>query len=106
MKVLVVGATGDVGSAAAKIAVTKGHAVRALVRSTSNRDKLEEAKDKVEFVEGDILDTGSLERALDGVEGVIVSIRLTPGEMQKGRTYKDVEEQGIKNLIEVGKKKA
>lgn len=105
MKVLVVGATGDVGSAAAKIAVTKGHAVRALVRSTSNRDKLEEAKDKVEFVEGDILDTGSLERALDGVEGVIVSIRLTPGEMQKGRTYKDVEEQGIKNLIEVGKKK-
>lgn len=105
MKVLVVGATGDVGSAAAKIAVAKGHAVRALVRSTSNRDKLGDAKDKVEFVEGDMLDTGSLERALVGVEGVIVSIRLTPGEMQKGRTYKDVEEQGIKNLIEAGRKK-
>ncbi len=105
MKVLVVGATGDVGSAAAKIAVTKGHSVRALVRSTSNRDKLGEAQDKVEFVEGDILDPGSLERTLEGAEAMIVSIRLTPGEMQKGRTYKDVEEQGVKNLLEAGRKK-
>ena len=105
MKVLVVGATGDVGSAAAKIAVTKGHAVRALVRSTSNRDKLGEAKEKVEFFEGDMLDTASLERALQGIDGIIVSIRLNPAETQKGRTYKDVEEQGIKNLIEAGRKK-
>jgi NADH dehydrogenase len=105
MKVLVVGATGDVGSAAAKTAVAKGHAVRALVRSTSNRDRLGEAKDKVEFVEGDMLDTASLECALEGMEAIIVSIRLTPGETKKGRVYKDVEEQGIKNLIAVGRKK-
>jgi NADH dehydrogenase len=105
MNVLVIGATGDVGSEAAKIATTKGHLVRALIRSTSNKDKLGAAKDKVEFFEGDLLDKASLEGALAGMEAVIVSIRLTPGEMKKGRTYKDVEEQGIKNIIEVGKKK-
>jgi NADH dehydrogenase len=105
MKVLVVGATGDVGSEAAKCAVAKGHTVRALVRSSSNRDKLGEAKNRVEFFEGDMLDKASLEQALAGIEAIIVSIRLTPGETKKGRTYKDVEEQGIKNLIEVGKKK-
>ena len=32
MNILVIGATGDVGSEAAKIAVAKGHKVRALVR--------------------------------------------------------------------------
>ncbi len=105
MKVLVVGATGDVGSEAAKCAVAGGHTVRALVRSTSNRDKLGEAKNKVEFFEGDMLDTASLEQALTGIDAIIVSIRLTPAEMKKGRTYKDVEEQGIKNLIAVGTKK-
>ena len=52
MNILIVGATGDVGSESAKIAVSKGYKVRALVRSTSNRDKLGEAKSKVEFVEG------------------------------------------------------
>ena len=104
MNILVIGATGDVGSEAAKIAVTKGHKVRALVRSTSNRDKLGEAKNKIEFVEGDILDKASLEPAMNWIEALIIAIRLTPGEMKKGRTYKDVELQGVKNLVEVAKK--
>ena len=43
MNVLVIGATGDVGSEAAKFAVKKGHTARALVRKTSNREKLGEA---------------------------------------------------------------
>jgi len=105
MKILVVGATGDVGSAAAKIAVNKGHKVRALVRNTSNRDKLGEAKDRIEFVEGDMLDNASLERALEGMEGVIIAIRLTEGEQKKGRTYQDVELNGAKNIVEAARKK-
>ncbi len=105
MNILVIGATGDVGSEAAKNAVAKGHKVRALVRSTSNRDKLGEAKSKIEFVEGDILDKASLEPAMNGIEALIISIRLNPGEIKKGRTYKDVELQGVKNLVEVAKKK-
>ena len=104
MNILVIGATGDVGSEAAKIAVAKGHKVRALVRSTSNRDKLGEAKSKIEFFEGDSLDKTSLEPAMKGIDALIISIRLTPGEIKKGRKYEDVELTGVNNLVEVAKK--
>jgi NADH dehydrogenase len=105
MNTLIVGATGDVGSEAAKIAVEKGHHVKALVRNTSNRDKLGEAKNRIEFVEGDMFDRASLERAMEGIEAVIISIRLTEGEKKKGRTYQDVEYNGVKNVVESAKKK-
>lgn len=105
MKILIVGATGDVGSETAKNAVAKGHKVRALVRSTSNRDKLGQTRDKIEFFEGDMLDKVSLATAMEGMEALIIAIRLTPGEIQKGRTYKDVELNGVQNLVEVAKQK-
>lgn len=104
MNVLIIGATGDVGSESTKIAVNKGHKVRALVRPSSNRNKLGEAKSSIEFCEGDMLDSASLDKALSGIEGVIISIRLTPGEMKMGRTYGDVEEGGIKNIVAAAKK--
>ncbi len=103
MNVLIVGATGDVGSESGKIAVKKGYNVKALVRSTSNRDKLGEAKDKVEFVEGDITDKASVVKAMEGVDSLIISIRLTPGEQKKGRSYEDVELKGVENLVDAAK---
>jgi NADH dehydrogenase len=105
MNVLVVGATGDVGSETAKFLVEKGHRVRAMVRSTSNRDKLGAAKDKVEFVEGDMLDKASLEPAMEGMEGLVIAIRLTEGERKKGLKYEDVEGRGVLNVVEAAKKK-
>jgi len=105
MNILVVGATGDTGSEAAKTAVEKGHTVKALVRSTSNRNKLGEAQNRVEFCEGDMLDKASLGPAMESVEVVIISIRLNQGETQKGRTYKDVELDGVKNVVEAAKHK-
>lgn len=105
MKILIVGATGDVGSETAKIAVAKGHQVRALVRKTSNKDKLGEAKDKIVYFEGDMLDKASLEPAMDGMEGLIIAIRFTPGEKEKGRTYEEVELGGVKNLVEAAVEK-
>ena len=105
MNTLIVGATGDVGSETAKSAVEKGHHVRALVRSTSNRDKLGSAKETIEFCEGDILDKASLDPAMEGMEALIIAIRLTPDEQDKGRTYQDIEFNGVKNLVEVAKQK-
>lgn len=99
MNVLVIGATGDVGSQAAKEAVVRRHKVFALVRPTSDRNRLGEVKDQVEFLLGDILDRESLDRALTGIDGVIISIRLTPGEIQKNRTYRDVEHRGVENVV-------
>ena len=105
MNILVVGATGDVGSAVIKTAVEKRHKVKAFDISKANIDKLGEAKNRIEFIEGDILDQASLEPAMEAVEAVIITIRLTPGEMKKGRGYKDVEENGVKNIVEVAKQK-
>ena len=99
MKVLVIGATGDVGSQAAKEAVARGHKVFALVRPTSDRNRLGEVKDQVEFFLGDILDRHLLDKALAGIDGVIVSIRLTMGEIAKNRTYRDVEQKGVENVV-------
>lgn len=64
MTTLVTGATGFVGAAVARALLAKGETVRVLVRPTSDRRNL--AALKVEVVEGDLRDTASLARALDG----------------------------------------
>jgi uncharacterized protein YbjT (DUF2867 family) len=52
-----------------------------------------------------MLEKASLEAAMDGMDALIISIRLTPAEMEKGRTYQDVELEGVRNLVDVGKVK-
>ncbi|MBW1824132.1 MAG: NAD(P)H-binding protein, partial [Deltaproteobacteria bacterium] len=47
----------------------------------------------------------SLEPAMEAVEAVIITIRLNPDQIQKGRTYQDVEGNGIMNVVEVAKQK-
>ena len=64
-KVLVTGASGFVGSAVAHRLVESGYSVRALVRGTSPRAHL--AGLGLEFVEGDIRDRKSVERAIAGI---------------------------------------
>jgi dihydroflavonol-4-reductase len=67
-QVLVTGASGFVGSAVAKTLTEAGFAVRALVRPTSPRAHLNGMQ--VEFVEGDLRDAESVQRAMDGVRHV------------------------------------
>jgi NADH dehydrogenase len=52
-----------------------------------------------------MLDKASLEPAMESAEAVIIAIRLNQGETQKGRTYKDVELDGVKNVVEVARQK-
>ena len=66
--VLVSGANGFVGSAVVRALLRRGHPVRALVRASSNTANLEGLD--VEIVRGDLLDPPSLERALQGCEGL------------------------------------
>jgi dihydroflavonol-4-reductase len=63
--VLVTGAAGFVGSAVARAALEEGHAVRALVRTTSPRRNLADLD--AEVVAGDVRDPAAVGRALDGV---------------------------------------
>ncbi|HME37560.1 MAG TPA: hopanoid-associated sugar epimerase [Steroidobacteraceae bacterium] len=68
MKALVTGATGFVGAAIARALVAAGWQVRVLARGGSNRGNLLELE--VQVAEGDLADTASLERALQGCTGL------------------------------------
>jgi dihydroflavonol-4-reductase len=68
MTTLVSGATGFVGSHVARRLAASGESVRALARTGSRRQALEGVA--VEWVEGDLRDEGSLDRALAGVHRV------------------------------------
>ncbi len=105
MNIMVIGALGDVGSAVTKNAVDKGHRVTAFDVSTAHMARLGEARNKVSFFEGDVVDKSSLLPAMEGVGAVITAIRLTTEQMLRGRGYKDVELEGIKNVVEVARGK-
>lgn len=68
MTTLVTGATGFLGSHVARQLVSQGHAVRILIRRTSNLGALEGLN--VERTEGDLRDAASLSRAMQGVRRV------------------------------------
>jgi len=68
MTTLVTGATGFVGSHVARQLVGAGHAVRVLIRRSSDCRMIEGLP--VERAEGDLRDTASLDRALCGVRRV------------------------------------
>ena len=68
MRALVTGATGFVGAAVARALLAEGWAVRALVRTGSDRRNV--ASLALEQVVGDLTDPASLERALEGCEAV------------------------------------
>jgi dihydroflavonol-4-reductase len=63
--ILITGASGFVGAAVARSLVSAGHKVRALVRPTSSRVNL--ADPRLDIVEGDLLDAGSIERAMKDI---------------------------------------
>ena len=67
-KALVTGATGFVGAAVARALLAEGWEVRVLVRAGSDRRNVTSLS--AEQVVGDLTDTPSLERALDGCEAV------------------------------------
>lgn len=77
-RILVTGGTGFLGAWIIRALVLKGYQVRAIRRATSELPSFIDSSilQKVEWVEGDILDITSLQEAMSGIDAVIHSAAI------------------------------
>lgn len=100
--ILVTGGTGFLGSYIIKNLVEKGHAVRALRRSSKLPFYISKTIwDKVEWIEGDILDVVALEEAMKGTSAVIHSAAIVSFTKQARAEMYHVNIEGTSNVVNV-----
>jgi uncharacterized protein YbjT (DUF2867 family) len=102
---LIVGATGLLGGEICRLLKKEGKSVRALVRTTSNQDKVEALREcGAEIIEGDLRERASLEAACRGVTALISTASAMPFSYQPGENdIQSVDFEGLTNLIEAAK---
>jgi nucleoside-diphosphate-sugar epimerase len=98
MKVLVTGGSGFLGSHVAEQLVKGGHAVRALVRKSSNRTFLKTLGNDVELADGAVDDRESVFEAMKGVEAVVHSAGVVKAKSEQD--FFAVNTRGTVNLLE------
>jgi putative NADH-flavin reductase len=104
MKLAIFGATGRTGVPLVEQALQAGHEVKAFVRSP---EKMTIKHDRLEMVQGDVLDAASVERAIEGVDAVLCVIGHTknsPDDLQT-RAMKNItaamKKHGVKRLVDL-----
>ena len=91
MKIAVIGATRGIGLALVKMALERGHEVTVLLRDPK---KMSLAHSKLKICVGDILDAGSIEKALAGQDAVCTTVGITPT-----RKPTVIFSEGAKNVL-------
>jgi nucleoside-diphosphate-sugar epimerase len=104
--ILVTGGTGFLGAYIISELLEKGYKVRAIRRGTKQPSFIpSHVLQKVEWVEGDILDVVSLEEAMEGVDAVIHSAAIVSfSPKEKNRMYK-VNVDGTANVVNIALEK-
>jgi uncharacterized protein YbjT (DUF2867 family) len=101
--ILVVGATGLLGSEICRQLADKGKPIRALVRATSDPATLKALEEcGAELVQGDLRQRSSLEPACQGITTVITTASTTRSR-QEGDTLRTVDLEGQINLVDAAK---
>jgi dihydroflavonol-4-reductase len=100
-KVLVTGGSGFIGSVVVRTLVKEGSQVRCLLRPTSKLDRLSGVT--YERAEGDVRDVASVEKALQGCDGVIHLAGLSSWDLIDSPAMKEVTEQGTRNLLQTAR---
>lgn len=108
MKILLTGATGNVGGHVLPLLLERGHDVRCLVFDSNNERKIVQGwKHKPEVVWGDIQDERVVESALGGVEAVIhLAAIIPPMTDQNPQLAYGVNVNGTRNLVNAASKQA
>ena len=102
-QILVVGATGMVGGEVCRLLAAAGKPVRALVRPTSNPEKVRALQALgVETVVGDLRDRTALAAACAGVDAVITTASSMPFAYKPGENdIATTDLRGMADLVEV-----
>ena len=104
MRVLVVGATGLLGSEVCEKLVARQQRVRALVRPTSNPDRVSRLRKLgVELVTGDLKDPKSLEAACRDQDALISTASSTFSRAE-GDSIETVDRVGLSHLVDAARK--
>lgn len=101
-KILITGATGQVGSSIAKKLLEQGKDLRVLVRSGSMHPFIDNKE--IELVNGDLLDIDSVNKAVKGCSYIYhVGGLISYKKVDKNNLYK-VNVEGTKNILDAAKK--
>jgi len=99
-RILVAGASGYLGGFVAREFKARGHFVRGLARSPHKLDHLKDDLDEVAI--GEVTEPKSIKEVCEGIEVVFSSVGIT--RQKDGLTFRDVDYQGNKNLLESAKR--
>jgi len=101
--ILIAGATGVLGSEICRLFAKQGTAIRALVRETSDPEKIARLKEMgAETAVGDLKDRGSLDKACQDIKTVVSTVSGIHGRLD-GDTIARVDREGQQNLIDAAK---
>jgi dihydroflavonol-4-reductase len=104
--VLVTGGTGFLGSYIIKQLIEKGYAVRAIRRSPKLPSFISASiLDKVEWVDGDILDVVSLQDAMEGIDTIIHSAATVSFAKKDRKQMYQVNVEGTANVVNMALEK-
>lgn len=99
-KIFVTGGTGFVGSYLLRYLVQQGYKnIRALKRSTSQMDLVDTIQDKIEWVEGDILDLPFLEEVMIGIDQVYHCAAMISFDPSEAAKMLQINEMGTENIV-------
>jgi nucleoside-diphosphate-sugar epimerase len=105
-KILVTGGTGFLGSYIIKELIEKGHSVRAIRRGNKLPFYIpKEILDKVQWMDGDILDVVALEDAMDDIDTVIHSAGVVSFVKKERKRMYRVNVEGTANIVNIALEK-
>ena len=101
MKVLVTGGNGFIGSVVVRMLLAAGHAVRCLLRPTSQTERIDGLG--YERCEGDVRDAASIERGMDGCDAAIHLASLSAWDLIDSPLMTEVVEGGTRNVLDAAR---
>lgn len=102
MNILILGATGRVGSHILNHALQDGHSVTALVR---NPEKVQAEDEDLTVITGDVLDKNDISRAMQGIDVVISALSTDRSNVLSESVpliISSMESEGVKRIITIG----